>query len=46
MGHTSLDRVTNSVCFSPDGTRIVAGSADNTLTMWDANTGITTVLKR
>jgi WD40 repeat protein len=28
-----------SVAFSPDGTRIVSGSADNTLRLWDAQTG-------
>ena len=35
-GHT--DTVT-SVAFSPDGTRIVSGSADNTVRLWDAATG-------
>lgn len=28
-----------SVSFSPDGTRIVSGSLDNTLKVWDAVTG-------
>ena len=28
-----------SVAFSPDGTRIVSGSHDNTLKVWDAQTG-------
>ena len=28
-----------SVAFSPDGTRIVSGSADNTVRVWDAATG-------
>src|SRR4029077_14165622 len=35
-GHT--DRVT-SVAFSPDGTRILTGSVDNTARLWDAATG-------
>ncbi len=35
-GHT--DRVL-SVTFSPDGSRIVSGSADNTLILWDAKSG-------
>jgi serine/threonine protein kinase len=29
----------NSVSFSPDGKRIVSGSEDNTLKVWDAQTG-------
>ncbi|BDM78830.1 AAA-like domain-containing protein [Acaryochloris marina] len=29
----------NSVSFSPDGTRIVSGSSDNTVRIWDAKTG-------
>ena len=33
-GHTA--RV-NSVAFSPDGQRIVSGSSDNTLKIWDAS---------
>jgi WD40 repeat protein len=36
QGH--IDRV-NSVAFSPDGHRIVSGSADSTLRLWDASSG-------
>jgi putative hemolysin len=36
LGHTS---VVTSVCFSPDGKRILSGSDDNTLKVWDAQTG-------
>ena len=35
-GHTSY---VNSVSFSPDGKRIVSGSDDNTIRIWDATTG-------
>ncbi|KAG2036722.1 hypothetical protein BDR03DRAFT_898125 [Suillus americanus] len=35
-GHTSS---VNSVSFSPDGTRIVTGSLDKTVRLWDAGTG-------
>jgi WD40 repeat protein len=35
-----------SVAFSPDGTRIVSGSSDKTMRIWDAQTGLqTTVLE-
>jgi len=36
-GHTDAVR---SVAWSPDGRRIVSGSADNTLIIWDAETGV------
>src|SRR5262249_24080135 len=35
-GHTGY---VNSVSFSPDGTRIVTGSGDLTVKLWDARTG-------
>ena len=28
-----------SVAYSPDGTKIVSGSTDNTIKIWDTNTG-------
>ena len=35
-GHTERVR---SVCVTPDGTRIVSGSDDNTVKVWDMATG-------
>ena len=29
----------NSVAYSPDGTKIISGSDDKTIKIWDANTG-------
>ena len=36
IGHT-FD--VNCVCYSPDGCHIVSGSSDNTIRIWDAETG-------
>ena len=33
------DECINSVCFSPDGTKIVTGSEDKLAIIWDAKTG-------
>src|SRR5258706_7886193 len=35
-GHT---RPIRSVCYSPDGTRVVSGSDDKTIRIWDAESG-------
>ncbi|MBO7224392.1 MAG: hypothetical protein J6V35_00595, partial [Bacteroidales bacterium] len=35
-GHSSLVK---SVAYSPDGTKIISGSADYTIKIWNANTG-------
>ena len=31
--------VVNSVAYSPDGTKIISGSSDKTVKIWNANTG-------
>ncbi|MCH7919763.1 MAG: hypothetical protein IIC50_17475 [Planctomycetes bacterium] len=36
LGHTTGVR---SVAFSPDGTRVLTGSRDETAKLWDAETG-------
>src|SRR5258705_4419398 len=35
----NVPAMVGSVAFSPDGTRIAAGVADNTVRLWDASTG-------
>ena len=37
IGHVSI---VNTVCFSPDGKRILTSSADNTAKIWDAQSGL------
>lgn len=34
-----LHYIISSVAYSPDSKRIISGSADNTIKIWDANTG-------
>lgn len=34
------DECINSVCFSPDGTKIVTGSEDKLAIIWDAKTRV------
>ena len=36
MGHTTI---VTSASFSPDGTKVVSGSGDQTVRIWDAVTG-------
>jgi WD40 repeat protein len=37
--HKFLEGSVVSVAFSPDGSRLVSGSLDNTIRLWDASTG-------
>jgi WD40 repeat protein len=37
IGH---DRYINAIAFSPDGKKVISGSADNTLILWDVASGI------
>ena len=41
-GHDGLDGPIYSVAFSPDGSKIISGSDDETIRVWDASTGIST----
>jgi WD40 repeat protein len=34
------DDIIESVAFSPDGSKIVSGSQDKTIRVWDAGTGV------
>ncbi|CAD8175674.1 unnamed protein product [Paramecium octaurelia] len=36
VGHLST---VNSICYSPDGTKLASGSADNSICFWDVKTG-------
>ena len=38
-GRSQFDEAITSVAFSPDGRRIVSGSGDHTVTVWDTTTG-------
>ncbi|KAF8657604.1 hypothetical protein AX14_007843, partial [Amanita brunnescens Koide BX004] len=37
QGH---DDAVNSIAFSPDGSKIISGSSDKTIRVWDASTGV------
>ena len=39
------DGIVKSVAFSPDGSKIVSGSYDKTIRVWDASTGVEIVLE-
>lgn len=37
---TTTDETVTAVCFSPDGSTLVSGGCDNTIRLWDVETGL------